>query len=251
MSHKHFIQLLLGSKTYKDQVSTAESSNVAEFKEEIKKKFFKYLSQYEAYELKLFEANGSTVIDPETLIKDLFITKGKPLVVKVEEVQSQKPTISFTRHQDYKQTKAISSCRSYLTSLALELEKIYPIVKEKSVTGRDKPVTFGTIISNAYRQNPKPFPQFKDKYPKLNAHFNVDEWNYLDTLNETVNGQLHLPLNPGEDVKYLILPSDFSGNDKISQRIAEKTNVVSEANDLIVKNEGSVSGGTPDSDKKL
>ena len=103
-------------------------------------------------------------------------------------------------------------------------------------------MTFGTIISNAYRLNPDPFPQFNNKYKKLNAHFNVDEWNYLDALNETVNGHLHLPLNPGQDVKYLILPSEFSGNDKLSQIIAKKTNVVSDESNLIVKNEGSVSG---------
>ena len=32
MSQKHFVKLLLGSKTYKDQVSTSECSNVADFK---------------------------------------------------------------------------------------------------------------------------------------------------------------------------------------------------------------------------
>jgi hypothetical protein len=88
-------------------------------------------------------------------------------------------------------------------------------------------------------------------YKKLNSHFTDDEWNYLEALNETVNGHLHLPLNPGEDLKYLILPSDFSGYDKVSQTIAKKTNVVTEASHLIVKNEGSVSGGSPDADKKL
>jgi hypothetical protein len=59
-------------------------------------------------------------------------------------------------------------------------------------------------------------------YKKLNSHFTDDEWNYLEALNETVNGHLHLPLNPGEDLKYLILPSDFSGYDKVSQTIAKK-----------------------------
>jgi hypothetical protein len=125
-----------------------------------------------------------------------------------------------------------------LTSIALELDKIYPIIKEKSAKGNDKPVTFGTIINNAYSSNPDPKPQFKNLYKKLNSHFTDDEWNYLEALNETVNGHLHLPLNPGEDLKYLILPSDFSGYDKVSQTIAKKTNVVTEESHLIVKNEG-------------
>jgi hypothetical protein len=214
------------------------------------------LHSYAPHHLTLFESDGNTEIDPETEMNDVFVTKGKPLVVKVDEQapsgsSNRQLLISSTRHQDYKQSKAFVSSRNYLTSLALELDKIYPIVKEKSAKGRDKPVTFGTIINNAYSSNPDPMPQFKNLYKKLNAHFTDVEWNYLEALNDTVNGHLHLPLNPGEDIKYLILPSDFSGYDKISQTIAKKSNVVSDASNLIVKNEGSVSGGSPDSDKKL
>jgi hypothetical protein len=85
----------------------------------------------------------------------------------------------------------------------------------------------------------------------LRRFFEKDEWIYLESLNESVNGHLHLPLNLGENVKYLILPCEYAGNDKISKKIAKKANVVSDESNLIVKNEGSVSGGSPDSDKKL
>jgi len=253
----HFIILQLGNKTYKDKVSTQGCDDVADFKGAIKSKWTNLLKDYDAGQLTLFESDGITEIDPETEMNEVFVTKGKPLVVKVDEQApiaqqlTEKHLISSTRHQDYKQRKAFVSSRNYLTSLALELDKIYPIVKEKSAKGRDKPVTFGTIINNAYSSNPDPMPQFKNLYKKLNAHFTDVEWNYLEALNDTVNGHLHLPLNPGEDIKYLILPSDFSGYDKISQTIAKKSNVVSDASNLIVKNEGSVSGGSPDSDKRL
>ena len=184
---------------------------------------------------------------------DKLSEKEMPLVAVVEpvEVEAVKPVISMTRRQDYKQSKAIHSSRSFLTSISLELDKIYPLVKEKSHSGIDKPVTFGTILNNAYYQNPDPLPIFKNNFKKLKLHFTDPEWNYLETLHETVNGQLHLPLDPENELKYLILPDAFSGNDKISQRIAKKSKVVSDLSHLVVKNEGSVSGGSPEADKKL
>jgi hypothetical protein len=68
-------------------------------------------------------------------MNDIFVTKGKPLVVKVDEQApiakqlTEKHLISSTRHQDYKQSKSLVSSRNYLTSLALEMDKIYPILK--------------------------------------------------------------------------------------------------------------------------
>ena len=176
---------------------------------------------------------------------DQLSDKKMPLVAAVEPVVEglEKPAISTKRHQDYKQSKAFTSSRSFLTSIGLELAKIYPIVKERSPTGKEKPLTFGTIIHNAYQQNPDPIPQFRNKFKKLNDFFTMDEWNFLDALNDAANGHLHLPLDPGE---YLILPTAFAGKDKLSQRIAKKSNVVTDSSDLIVKNEGSVSGGSPD-----
>lgn len=175
-------------------------------------------------------------------------SNNSPLVVRTVEIV-QSPTISSSRHQNYKHSKAIHSSRSYLTSMALELDKIYPIVRGENLSGKEKPLTFGTILGNAKNQNPDPHPQFRDRFKKLKENFTADEWAILEALHQAVNGHLHLPLDPGESVKNLILPSDFSGLDKIYKRIAVKSNVVSEESHLIVKNEGSVSGGSPDSDK--
>ena len=224
MAQMHFVELKLGSKSFEPtKISTEGCSDIDDLKESIKVKFPKVLKAYDSYELVLFEADGTTKISAMDSI-DQLNEKKMPLVAVVEpvELQVEQAQISSTRHQYYKQSKAFVSSRNYLTSIALELDKIYPIIKEKSAKGNDKPVTFDTIINNAYSSNPDPKPQFKNFYKKLNSHFTDDEWNYLEALNETVNGHLHLPLNPGEDLKYLILPSDFSGYDKVSQTIAKK-----------------------------
>ena len=252
MAQKHFVQLKLGSKTYLERVSTEGCEYVLEFRSAIKTKFPKVLKAYDSYELVLFEADGTTKISAMDSI-DQLNGKKMPLVAVVEpvELQVEQAQISSTRHQDHKQSKAFTSSRSFLTSIALELAEIYPITKERSPAGKEKSLTFGTIIHNAYQQNPDPIPQFRNNFKKLNDFFTADEWNFLDALNDAANGHLHRPLNPGSSTKQLILPSDFSGEEAICQRIAKKSNVVPDASHLIVKNEGSVSGGSPDADKKL
>ena len=92
MSHKHFIQLLLGSKTFgPSKVSTEGCSDVDDFKEEIKKKFSPLLDSYSAAQLTLYEADGSTVIDSETSIDKLKEIAWKPMIVTVEEVEQPAP----------------------------------------------------------------------------------------------------------------------------------------------------------------
>ena len=59
-------------------------------------------------------------------------------------------------------------------------------------------------------------------FTKLNDHFTIDEWDFLDNLNDAVNGHLHRPLYPGDNVKYIILPSDFSGNDKYLKELQKR-----------------------------
>jgi hypothetical protein len=248
MSHKHFVQLLLGSKTFgPSKVSTEGCSDVDDFTEEIKKKFSPLLDSYSAAQLNLYESNGTTQIDPETLIKDLFITTGKPLIVKVEENPSQRPIISSSRHQDYKHSKAVHSSRSYLTSIAVELEKMYTIEKANA----KEPATFGDIIWNSWR-TPKPIPKLSN-LPDLKKYFTHQEWIFLEDLNNIVNPALHSELDFGIDgkSKEVILPIQISHLKATCQRIAQKAKVVGDVNDLIVKNEGSVSGGSPDSDKKV
>ena len=231
MVQKHFVQLKLGSKTYQPaQVSSESCETVYDFLGAIKTTTFpRLLKAYDVAELVLFEADGITKISTMDSI-DQLNGKKMPLVAVVEpELQVGQAQIGSTRHQYYKQSKAFTSSRSFLTSIALELAEIYPITKERSPAGKEKPLTFGTIIHNVYQQNPDPNPQFRNNFKKLNDFFTADEWNFLDALNDAVNGHLHRPLNPGSITKQLILPSDFSGEEAICQRIAKKSNVVPDA----------------------
>ena len=226
-----------------------------DFKESIKVKFSRKLKAYDSYELVLFEADGTTKISAMDSI-DQLNEKKMPLVAVVEPVEvqvepTQKPAISITRHQDYKHSKAVHSSRSYLTTIAVELDKIYPITGRKSKGKRY--VTIGDIFEEAYDSNPEPKVQFRNRYPRLNDLYTTYEWNVLEDLNNTVNPKLHsvLPVLFDGVSKEVIVPIESSHLGPDIQRIAEKSNVVTEASHLIVKNEGSVSGGSPDSDKKL
>ncbi len=244
MAQKHFVQLKLESKTFIERVSIEDCEYVSDFKESIKTKFPRKLEAYDSYDLSLFEADGTTKISAMDSIETLT-DKKMPLVAVVEPVEVQvelvqKSTTSTPRRQVHNHDKALTSSRSFLTSIALELAKIYPIVKERSPTGKEKPLTFGTILHNASQHNPDPLPLFQNTFNTLNDFFTVDEWDFLDALNDAANGHLHRPLNPGSSTKLLILPSDFSGEGLICQRIAKKSNVVADSSDLIVKNEGSV-----------
>jgi hypothetical protein len=233
-----------------ERVSTEGCEYILEFRTAIKAKFPKVLKAYDSYELVLFEADGTTKI---SLMDSIDQLEGKkmPLVVVLDPVViAEKPAISSTRHQDYKHSKAVHSSRSYLTSIAVELDKIYPIPGRKSKGKRY--VTIGDVFEEAYEANPEPKPQFKNRYRRLNDFYTTDEWNILEELNDAVNPKLHSVLEVLDDghSKEVILPIEVSHLGPGYQRIAKKSNVVSDASHLIVKNEGSISGGSPDSDKK-
>jgi hypothetical protein len=66
------------------------------------------------------------------------------------------------------------------------------------------------------------------------------EWKTLKDLHIGVNGYLHKALNPGQVVKTLTLPVQFSSDGEFFQMVAERCNVVKKASDLIVKNGGSL-----------
>ncbi|EGF76805.1 hypothetical protein BATDEDRAFT_28302 [Batrachochytrium dendrobatidis JAM81] len=216
MTQKHFVQLKLGSKTYQPARVSAEScKSVYDFLSAIKTTTFpRVLKQYDVAELVLFEADGTTKISAMDSINQLD-EKKMPLVAVVEPVE------------------------------------IYPIPGCKSKGKRC--VTIDDVFEKAYEANPEPKPQFKNRYKRLNDFYTTDEWNILEELNNAVNPKLHsvLPVLFDGHFKEVILPIEVSHLGPGYQRIAEKSNVVSDASYLIVKNEGGVSGGSPDADKKL
>jgi hypothetical protein len=250
MTQRHFVQLKLGSKTSGIVPVPAEGEYVYDFLVAVKNQFPRKLKAYDADDLHI-EADGATSISPMDSI-DTLTGQKKPLVVVVKPVEvqvepTQKPAISITRHQDYKHSKAVHSSRSYLTTIAVELEKLYALEKAKP----NEPATFGDILWNSWR-TPQPAPKLPN-LPELGRYFTNQEWTFLEDLNNTVNPALHSELDVGIDGKTreVVLPIQLSHLAATCQRIAKKAKVVNEVSDLIVKNEGSVSGGSPDADKKL
>jgi hypothetical protein len=227
MSQKYFVKLELGNKSYKDKVSTEGCKYVSDFKEAIKNKWSHTLQSFDPAQLTLFGGDGISEIDPETEMNDVFVTKGKPLIVRVESVSRQ--AISSTRHQDYKHSKAIHSSRSYLTSIAVELEKLYELEKLKP----NEPATFGDVLWNKKKQ-PKPKA---DHLPELKNFFYEPEWKNLIILNDLVNPELHaiLPTLLDGKSKEVILPIDIAHLGPSFQNIAKKANVVGSESHLIVK----------------
>jgi len=87
----HFIQLKLGNKNIKEQVSTAGCSYVADFRGAIKKKLSPELDSYAPHQLTLFQPDGITEIDPGesiTKLNELNVGPWTPLVVTVDELMN-------------------------------------------------------------------------------------------------------------------------------------------------------------------
>jgi hypothetical protein len=103
-----------------------------------------------------------------------------------------------------------------------------------------------------YKYYSQPAPKLPN-LPELGRYFTNQEWTFLEDLNNTVNPALHSELDVGIDGKprEVVLPIQLSHLAATCQRIGKKAKVVNEVSDLIVKNEGSVSGGSPNADKKL
>jgi len=87
----HIIKLLLGNKQFTAKVSTEGCSDVFDVKKALKKEFPALLHSYDSAQLTLFDADGTTQIDPETTIDKLKEVPWKPMIVKVEEVEQPAP----------------------------------------------------------------------------------------------------------------------------------------------------------------
>ena len=233
-AQKLFVQLKLGSQSFEPtKISTEGCEYILEFRTAIKAKFPKLLDHYDAAELVLFEADGTTKINPMDSI-DKLNDKKMPLVAVVEpvEVQVQPPQISSSRRQDYKHSKAVYSSRSYLTSIAVQLGELYVI--EKVEERKNDPATFADILYNKSR-NPTPIhPHTTPLFQMLSKY----QWKILYHLNEMVNGHLHLELEEVNGQKQVVLPMEFNHLSNQIKEIAKITNVVCDESNLIVKNEG-------------
>ena len=87
----YFVKLVLGNKTYKEQVSTDGCSNVSDFRGAIKSKYPYLLNSYDAAQLTLFQPDGVTEIDPETLVTDLKEIPWKPFIPAIAFITNSCP----------------------------------------------------------------------------------------------------------------------------------------------------------------
>jgi hypothetical protein len=119
----HFIQLKLDKKTYKDQVSTEGCSYVDDFKGAIKTKFSPLLDSFATAQLTLLQPDGTTEIDPETLVTDLEEIPWKPMVVTVEELPIQAPRTLWRARSLYGQFLTVKIFFYFFFPFIFQLQK--------------------------------------------------------------------------------------------------------------------------------
>ena len=275
MAQKHFILLKLDKKTYKDQVSTEGCSYFAEFRCAIKAQFPKQLNGYEANELILFQPDGNTEIDPGeaiTKLNEFNVGPWNPLVVTLDEWPIPAP--SGTKKQlSYKGMSTEASCRKFLDALAIEIyfEYDFPTCYKKPTMGdvlaakdakQGRPIQLLDDIGR-----PLPWWDYKTKdgiqlnTTPLPSRLSARQWDIMKSLNRDTNDRIHdaqLPKTSNNKPFVVLSHTKFTTKEYVDdlQSIAAIFRVVTDKNDLVVKDESALSGssssesGSPDKDKK-
>jgi hypothetical protein len=258
----HYVQLTLGTKTYKDKVSTQGCADVADFRGAIKNKFSPDLDSYGPHHLTLFQPDGTTEIDPETPVTNLKEIPWKPMVVNVLELPLPAPNGSSKKQLTYKGMSTEASCRKYFDALAKNLALYYQF--KWGLDGKSKYPTFGDVLF-AYDKNEwdyqYEFQSTKDnddftgvpqKVPKLNVPLPElfdervsKEWTKLKEWNQKTNSRIHdarLPTDKGK--AFIILPTAEYNDETVRffKRIGAKGKLFTYEDDLIVKDEAELSG---------
>ena len=238
-----FVQLVLGTKTYKVKVSTDGCSDVADFRGAIKSKFSNLLDSYAPHHLTLFQPDGITEIDPETPVADLKEIPWSPLVVTVAELPTPAPIGSSKKQLFHKGIGVEASCQKYLDAIANELFLSYDFD-----TVYRKP-TMGDLLAAKegetwdYRKNRRGQQLTTTPLPSL---FSQSEWDILKDLNADTTKRIYdakLPQTSSRKPFVIIPHSKFTTENVESlKRIAVIADVVFEQDDLVVKDESDLSG---------
>jgi hypothetical protein len=264
----HFVQLKLGNKAYKEQVSTEGCSYVAHFRGAVKKKFSPYLDSYSTVQLTLFHPDGIIEIDPGeeiTKLDELNVGPWTPLVVTVDELPIPALSGSSKKQLSYKGMSTEASCRKYLDALARQLALYYRF-KWGPDDDNDYP-TFGDVL-HAYKKNEwnfvyrqqsyaertdesgftqvsKQAPIFSVRLPDL---FDEDEWVKLKEWNQKTNNRIHdADLPKTSTGKYfVIIPHADYNKETISffKTIGVKGHLYDNESKLEVKDEDDLSGSS-------
>jgi hypothetical protein len=276
MAQKHFIQLKLGIKSYKAQVSTEGCSYVDEFKGAIKSKLPHLLAAYDAAQLTLFQPDGTTEIDPGYDIAHLNsfnIGPWTPLVVTVEELPIPAPSGSSKKQLKYKGMSTEASCRKFLDALAIEIYFEYDFP-----TSYMKP-TMGDVLAAKDAKQGRPIQLVDDTgrpllwwdyrtkdgiqftTTPLPSRLSARQWNIMKSLNRYTNDRIHDAQLPktGANKPFVVLPHIKFAKEYVDdlKSIAAIFRIVTDKDDLVVKDEINFSGssssesGSPDKDKKM
>lgn len=249
----HFVQLVLGNKNYKDQVSSADCTHVSEFKDAIKNKYPRLLNSYDAAELTLFEPNGTTKIDSGEVIEKLnefAAGPWNPLVVTAEELPIPAPIGSSKKQLTYQGMCTEASCRKYFDALAAKLALFYKFdwgedssfptigdvfkaVKEKTWKYQKRRKTLAERTNEAgYVEPPAKVPKLPTPLPEL---FDKDEWKRMKELNKKTTDRIHDATLPQEKGKFFIVVPAAEFNSETVCFLKGKLFAYEE--DLIVKDE--------------
>ena len=266
---EYFVQLKLGNQTYKGKVSSEGCKHVADFKKAIKKEWANRLKDYDSSDLTLFQPDGKTEIDPETLVSELKEIPWHPMIVTVlelaakgtvVELPSQAAKGSSNKQLTYKGMSVEASCRKYLDAVANELSGIYSFSKTY------KKATMGDLISAKKGSEGVEWEYRKDFGKQLTtvplpSVFTDEQWIILEQLNHKTNNRIHdaaLPRTISQKPFVIIPHSDYNDNvvNNLKQ-IAAIADIVFEVDELVVKDESDLSGspnsesGSPDKEKKM
>ena len=271
MTTLHFVKLVLGSKIYKQKVSTEGCADVDDFKGAIKNKFSPELDSYASHHLTLLQPDGTTEIDPGEVIEKLnefAVGPWSPWVVKVDELPIPAPRGSSKKQLTYRGMSTETSCRKYLDALAIEIYFDYDFP-----TAYTKPKMSDVLAAKDAKQGrPSQLrddsrrPLWWDYKTKdgiqhtttpLPSRLSARQWDRLKSLNCDTNDRIHDYQLPKTSTQkpFIVLPhAKFTTKEYVDdlQSIAAIFRVVTDKSELIVKDESDLSvsssseSGSPD-----
>jgi hypothetical protein len=233
------------------------------------------LDSFATAQLTLFQPDGITEIDPETLVTDLEEIPWKPMVVTVDELPIPAPSGSSKKQLTYKGLGVEASCRKYFDALARKLALYY---RFKWTHG--KYPTMGDVLyayqkrawkyqyeyqTEEERTDESGFTQVDEQVPILSIRlpdlFDTDEWAKLKEWNQKTNSRIHdADLPKTSTGKYFVIIPHADYNDKtisFFKTIGVKGHLYDNESKLEVKDEDDLSGssssesGSPDKEKKM
>ncbi len=241
----HFVCLKLGGDTMTGKVKTDGCRDVDDFRDCIKACFSKALNFIEPYQLHLFDPEGSTEIDPQTLMGDLQEIPRKPMVVTVSELHRCSP-----RQQQYKPLSSAASCQKYLDALADRISYFYDFYYKHGTP------TIGDVLAAKDGQVGRPKGKISKQkwwdygvldgtkltYVPLPSRLTSEKWDVLRYLNRKTTGRIHdakLPRDSDDQPYVIVSHDDFVEPQFVAavKDIALDLGVVDAEEELIVKDE--------------